>query len=61
MGVSKGGPAERAGIQGSDIILRLGEYPISNLEDFDTALRKFKAGDRVTVIVKRSGEEKSSP
>jgi hypothetical protein len=57
MGVSKGGPAEKSGIKGGDIILRLGVYPIANLDDFDTALRKFKAGDRVTVLVKRSGEE----
>jgi hypothetical protein len=57
MGVSKGGPAERAGIKANDTIVRLGEYPIGNLEDFDTALRKFKSGDRVTVLVKRGGEE----
>jgi hypothetical protein len=57
MGVSKGGPAERAGIKGNDIIVRLGEYPIANLEDFDNALRKFKAGDRVIVLVKRGSEE----
>ncbi|HTQ38568.1 MAG TPA: M20/M25/M40 family metallo-hydrolase [Pirellulales bacterium] len=57
MGVSKGGPAEAAGIQGGDIILRLGDYPIANLEDFDTALRKFKAGDRITVLVKRGSDE----
>jgi hypothetical protein len=57
MGVSKGGPAERAGIKANDIIVRLGDWPIGNLEDFDTALRKFKSGDRVTVLVKRGGEE----
>ncbi|HZZ29639.1 MAG TPA: M20/M25/M40 family metallo-hydrolase [Pirellulales bacterium] len=58
MGVSKGGPAEVVGIKGGDIILRLGDYIIGNLEDFDTALRKFKAGDHVTVLIKRNGEEK---
>jgi S1-C subfamily serine protease len=57
-GVSKDGPAERAGMKADDIIVQLGEYPIGNLEDFDTALRKFKPGDRVRVTVKRSGEEK---
>jgi len=57
MGVSKGGPAERAGIKANDIIVRLGDWPIGNLEDFDTALRKFKSGDRVSVLVKRGGEE----
>jgi hypothetical protein len=56
-GVTKGGPAERAGIRAGDIIIQLGESRIGNLEDFDSALRKFKAGDRVPVTVKR-GEEK---
>jgi Zn-dependent M28 family amino/carboxypeptidase len=57
MGVSKGGPAETAGIKAGDIILKLGEFPIANLEDFDTALRKFKAGDRVIVLIKRGSDE----
>jgi hypothetical protein len=57
MGVSKGGPAEISGIKAGDIILKLGEYPIANLDDFDTALRKFKAGDRVTVLLKRGNDE----
>ncbi len=57
MGVSKGGPAETAGIKGGDIILKLGEFPIANLDDFDAALRKFKAGDRVTVLIKRGNDE----
>jgi hypothetical protein len=57
MGVSKGGPAERAGIKAGDTILKLGENPIANLDDFDTALRKFKAGDRVTILLKRGDDE----
>ena len=28
-----------------------------NLEDFDSALRKYHAGDKVPVVVKRNGEE----
>jgi hypothetical protein len=56
-GVTKGGPAERAGIKGGDIIIKLGESRIGNLEDFDSALRKYKAGDRVAVIVKRERKE----
>jgi hypothetical protein len=57
MGVSKGGPAERAGIRANDTIMRLGDCPISSLDDFDTALRKFKSGDRVAVLVKRGDDE----
>jgi S1-C subfamily serine protease len=56
-GVTKGGPAEKAGLKGGDIIIRLGESKIGNLEDFDSALRKFKAGDKAPVVVKRGNEE----
>ena len=58
-GVTKGGPAERAGIRGGDIIVRLGESRIGNLEDFDSALRKHKAGEKVAVLLKRGGKEKT--
>lgn len=56
-GVTKGGPAERGGLKAGDIILRLGESKIGNLEDFDSALRKFKAGDKVPVVARRNGQE----
>ena len=52
----KGGPAERAGIQGADVVVQFGETKIDNLEDIDRALRQHKAGDRVRLAVRR-GEE----
>jgi S1-C subfamily serine protease len=56
-GVTKGGPADRAGIKPGDNIIQLGDSKIGNLEDFDSALRKYKAGDKVSVVVKRAGKE----
>jgi hypothetical protein len=56
-GVTKGSPAEKAGLKAGDIIVGLGESKIGNLEDFDSALRKYKAGDRVPITVKRAGQE----
>jgi Peptidase family M28/PDZ domain len=56
-GVSKDGPAERAGLKGGDIIIRLGDSKIGNLEDFDSALRKYKAGDKVAVVAERGTEQ----
>jgi hypothetical protein len=56
-GVTKGGPAERGGLQAGDNIIQFGDSKIGNLEDFDSALRKYKAGEKVPVIVKRKGQE----
>ncbi|HKD36011.1 MAG TPA: PDZ domain-containing protein [Pirellulales bacterium] len=56
-GVTGGGPAERAGLKAGDVIVRLGESKIGNLEDFDSALRKYHAGDKVAVVVKRGADE----
>ncbi len=58
-GVAKDSPAQRAGIRAGDVIVRLGESRIGNLEDFDSALRKFKAGERVPVVVRRGESEQT--
>lgn len=55
-GVTKGSPADRAGIRGGDVIIKLGPATINNLEDFDSALRKHKAGQKVPVVVERAGQ-----
>jgi len=60
-GVTKGGPAERAGLRSGDIIVGLGESKVGNLEDFDSALRKHKAGDTVPVTVQRGAESLTIP
>ncbi|WDI40889.1 M28 family peptidase [Bremerella sp. P1] len=56
-GTSPGSPAADAGIKGGDILIDLGGNRIGGLEDFDAALRKFKAGDKVEVVVLREGNE----
>jgi hypothetical protein len=56
-GVATNGPAEKAGIKPKDVVIGLGKYKIGGIEDFDSALRKFKAGDKVPVKVLRAGKE----
>ncbi|MBX7168837.1 MAG: M20/M25/M40 family metallo-hydrolase [Pirellulales bacterium] len=56
-GVTKDGPAEKAGLQGGDIIIKLGDSQVGGLDDFDSALRKYKPGDKVPVVVKRGTQE----
>ena len=56
-GVTKDSPAARGGLRGGDVIVRLGDSAVTGLEDFDSALRKFKGGDTVRVVVLRDGAE----
>jgi exosome complex RNA-binding protein Csl4 len=56
-GVKEGGPAEKAGIRGGDIVIRVGSKEIKNLYDYAFALGEFKPGDVVEVVVLRDGQE----
>lgn len=55
--VVKGGAADRAGLQPKDIVIDLGGYKVSNINDLTRALRHFKAGDTTTVTFLRNGRE----
>ena len=55
--VTEGYCAEAAGIQAGDIIVKLGEHEVENINDLTRALRKFKAGDTTEIVVFRSGAE----
>lgn len=59
--VVKGMAADEAGIQPKDIIIQLGEYEVSNMNDLTRALRKFKAGDETVVTVFRGGQQIELP
>lgn len=52
-----GSPADKGGLKSGDRIVKLGGQPVTNLDDFDAALRKFKGGDEVEVIVVRDKKE----
>lgn len=56
-GVTKDSPAEKGGLKAGDVLIKLGDSRIGSLEDFDSALRKHKAGETVPVVVKRDGQE----
>jgi Zn-dependent M28 family amino/carboxypeptidase len=55
-GSSPGSPADKAGLIAGDHIIQLGEHKVTDLSDFDLALRDFSAGDEVEVKVRRKGE-----
>jgi hypothetical protein len=56
-GVSSGSPAEKAGMKGGDIIIKFGASKISNIQDLQSALFKYKIGETIKVVVKRDGKE----
>jgi len=55
-GVSPKSPAANGGLKGGDRIVQFGESKVSDLSDFDLALRNFSAGDEVDVTVLRDGQ-----
>jgi len=58
-GVRAGGPAERAGLQGGDIIIRFGTIDIKNIYDYTFALGEFSPGEEVEVVILRGTEKKT--
>jgi hypothetical protein len=55
-GVGPGSPAEEGGLKGGDVIIKLGDRNVGGLEDFDAALRVYKPGETVGVVVRRDGK-----
>lgn len=56
-GVSEGKPAQKAGVQTGDIITRLGDFVIKDVQTYMEALGKFEKGQTVPLKVRRKGEE----
>ena len=54
--VTEGGAAQRGGIQKQDIITEVGGYSVTSVSDLTRVLRKFVAGDTVSVVVYRNGQ-----
>ena len=57
--VTKGSPAEKAGIKKDDIITKVNDTKIVNPENLFETIHNFKPGDKVKVIFKRAGKEQT--
>jgi len=55
-GVRAGGAAEAAGMRRGDVLVRLGTFDISSVEDLMFALNASKPGQTVTAVVLRDGK-----
>jgi hypothetical protein len=55
-GVSEGKIAQRLGLKGGDILIKLGDFELSSVESYMKALSKFKKSDQTILIIKRNNE-----
>ena len=55
-GVRGGGPADKAGLKGGDIIVEFGGKKIANIYDYTYAMDAVKIGQPVPVVVLRDGQ-----
>ena len=56
-GVRAGSPAEQAGLKGNDVITRIGDMEVPDLQAMTNALRQHKSGDVVEIRFMRDGAE----
>jgi hypothetical protein len=55
--VAKGGPADKGGVRGGDVIVKLAGRTIENIYDYTYAIEALKIGDAVELVVLREGQE----
>jgi S1-C subfamily serine protease len=53
IGVRAGSPAEQAGLRGDDIITRIGDMNVPDLQAMTDALRSHQPGDTVNIVIRR--------
>lgn len=57
MGVMRGSPADRAGLQSRDLVLELGGRPVRNAQELIRELERHKAGESMDIKIVREGKE----
>jgi len=56
-GLVPGSPAATAGIREGDVIVRLNDAAVGNLQEYSNLLRTFSPGQRVSVTLRRGTED----
>jgi S1-C subfamily serine protease len=59
VGVVRGGPADQAGVQRGDVIVRLDGRQVTDYADLLGELRSIRPGSRTSITVNRGGSEKT--
>ena len=55
-GTASGSPASKSGLKAGDHIIEFGTHKITDLNDFDLALRDYSPGEEVPFVVQRDGK-----
>jgi hypothetical protein len=55
--ITDGSPAAKAGLLPGDVLLRIDDQPIANLQEYSNLLRTLKPGQTVRVVVRRGDRE----
>jgi S1-C subfamily serine protease len=54
--VERGGPAERAGLQKDDVVVKLGDHDIADLDSLVVAVRQLRVGQDTPIEILRGGK-----
>lgn len=57
-GISEDRPAQKAGLQKGDVVVKMGEFEVTDMMSYMKSLSKFEKGQTATVTIDRSGELK---
>lgn len=55
--VTEGKPADKAGMQAGDVVIKMGPFPVTGMQSYMRSLGQFKPGDETTILIKRTGKE----
>jgi serine protease Do len=58
--VTKGSGAEKAGLQKSDVITKVGDKTIAGPDDLSNVIKSYKPGDEIKISYLRSGKKKTA-
>nr|WP_229845232.1 trypsin-like peptidase domain-containing protein [Streptomyces cinnamoneus] len=58
-GVSRGGPADKAGIQPKDVIKKVDDVPVHSGQELIVKIRSHRPGDTLRLTVERDGQERT--
>ncbi len=56
-GVKNGSPGDKAGLKQGDLMIKFGDVTVKNIYDYTDALKKYKPGETVDIVVMRDGQQ----